>query len=140
MILYCDSSALVKLYVEEPESAEMAAQAAAAEVLATCRITWVEVISALARRGREQPRDAAALELARQHLATDWPRFLVIELTDDVALAAANFTDVFALRAYDGVQLAAAHLLHRELPGEVRFACFDTRLTRAALTLGIAAP
>ena len=43
------------------------------------------------------------------------------------------------LRAYDGVQLAAAQLVHRAMPGEVRFACFDVRLVKAARVLGIEA-
>jgi predicted nucleic acid-binding protein len=37
----------------------------------------------------------------------------------------------------DSIQLAAAQTLNQELPGEVGFACFDTRLVNAARLLGM---
>ena len=137
MILFCDSSALVKLYVHEQESERMAQRAAASDIIAVCRITWVEALSALARRVREQPRDEPLIAQARQRLAGNWPRYLTLELTQELAELAGDYTDTFALRAYDGVQLAAAQLVHRAMPGEVRFACFDVRLVKAARVLGI---
>ena len=139
MILFCDSSALVKLYVHEQESERMAQRAAASDIIAVCRITWVEALSALARRVREQPRDEPLIAQARQRLAGNWPRYLTLELTQELAELAGDYTDTFALRAYDGVQLAAAQLVHRAMPGEVRFACFDVRLVKAARVLGIEA-
>ena len=137
MILFCDSSALVKLYVNEEESERMAQRAAASDIIAVCRIAWVETLSALARRVREQPRDEPLIAQARQRLAGNWPRYLTLELTQELAELAGDYTDTFALRAYDGVQLAAAQLVHRAMPGEVRFACFDVRLVKAARVLGI---
>ena len=49
MILYCDTSALVKLYVDEDGSAQVAAALAGADIVAVCRIAWVEALSAFAR-------------------------------------------------------------------------------------------
>ena len=40
--------------------------------------------------------------------------------------------------AYDSVQLAAARSLQEMAGEEVQFACFDTRLCKAARTLGMA--
>ena len=40
MILYCDTSALVKLYITEEGSAQLLEQVAAAEAVAVCRIAW----------------------------------------------------------------------------------------------------
>jgi len=137
LILFCDTSALVKLYVHEDGSDAVAAQAAACEALAVCRIAWVEFMSALARRGREQAGDAAALDCARERLAADWPHYLCLELTQPLAELAGDHADAFALRAYDSVQLAAVHTLHRAAPGEIRFACADARLLKAARVLGI---
>jgi predicted nucleic acid-binding protein len=139
LILFCDSSALVKLYVHEEESEPMAQRAAASDIIAVCRITWVEMLSALARRVREQPKDEPLIAQARQRLAANWPRYLTLELTQELAELAGDYTDTFALRAYDGVQLAAAQLVHRAMPGEVKFACFDGRLVKAARVLGIEA-
>lgn len=139
MILFCDSSALVKLYLQEDDSGAVRSQAAASELLAVCRIAWVEVMSALARRARERPQDTAAIATARERFEADWPRYLCLDLTQELAQLAGDYADMFALRAYDSVQLAAAELARREMPGELQFACFDARLIRAAKVLGIEA-
>ena len=52
MILFCDISALVKLYVQEKGSELMLEVATEATVIAVCRIAWVEVMSAFAQRSR----------------------------------------------------------------------------------------
>ncbi|MEP7058970.1 MAG: type II toxin-antitoxin system VapC family toxin [Caldimonas sp.] len=137
MILFCDTSALVKLYVDEPETQTMIEHAAASEVVAVCRIAWVEFMAALARRVREQPDDASAIARARRRLTTDWPHYLTLEITPALAELAGEYAEAFALRAYDSVQLAAARTLHAEMPGDVRFACYDGRLVKAARVLGI---
>jgi predicted nucleic acid-binding protein len=77
LILYLDTSALFKLYVDEAGSDAVHAAVAAAEAVTVCRIAWADAMSALARREREVPADQDALEQARQALRTDWPRFLV---------------------------------------------------------------
>jgi uncharacterized protein len=139
LILFCDTSALVKLYVREDDSDALAAQVAASEAVAVCRIAWVEVMSAIARRAREQAQDAAPLDAARKSFLADWPDYLVLDITQELAELAGDYAETFALRAYDSVQLAAAQIVHREMPGAVKFACFGTRLAKAAGVLGIEA-
>ena len=137
MTLFCDTSALVKLYVHEDGTDDMATKAAASDLIAVCRIAWVETLSAMARRSREQPQDAVTIARARHRVVTDWPHYLTLDLTQELVELAGEYADAFALRAYGGVQLAAVQTLHRELPGEVRLACFDSRLVKAARVLGI---
>ena len=50
MILFCDTSALVKLYIVEPQSDQMNALVAEAEAVAVVRIAWAGFHAALARR------------------------------------------------------------------------------------------
>ncbi len=52
MTLFCDTSALIQLLIEEPDSERMLRAAAAAEWIAVCRITWAEATAAMARRAR----------------------------------------------------------------------------------------
>lgn len=139
MILFCDTSALAKLYIFEDSSREMQALAAAATAIAVCRIAWAEMMAALARRAREFPRDAEAIETVRIRLRTDWPRYAVVEVTQSLVELAGEFADTFALRGYDSVQLAAAQTLHDIAGEEVQFACFDIRLGKAARMLGMSA-
>ena len=137
MILFCDTSALVKLYVHEDGTDDMVRETAASDLIAVCRIGWVEIMSAMARRSREQPQEAATIARARNRVVADSQHYLTLDLTQELVELAGEYADAFALRAYDRVQLAAVQTLHRELPGEVRFACFDGRLLKAARVLGI---
>ena len=91
----------------------------------------------MARRARDHPQDASGIGRARRRFVADWPHYLVLEVTQALAELAGDYAEAFALRAYDSVQLAAAQTLHQEAPGEVRFACFDGRLVKAAGVLGI---
>ena len=140
MILFCDTSALVKLYLVEAESDALKALAAEAEAVAVCRIAWAEAHAALSRRAREVPADAPSIGLAKQALAADWPHYLIVEVTQAVVEQAGEFADTFALRGYDSVQLAAADEAKKISRLPVSFACFDSRLNKAARVLGMKAP
>ena len=137
MILFCDTSAVVKIYVQEDASEKVIRAAEKSDSVAVSPITWVEFMSAIARRSRERPQDAVALAEARLCFVADWPRFQKVEVDQDLRELAGDHADTFALRAYDSVQLASAQRLHSEMPGEVRFACFDARLSKAAKVLGM---
>lgn len=140
MILFCDTSALAKLYVEEEHGAVVARAAAEAEAIAVSRIAWVEMMSALGRREREVPADASALAIARQRLREDWPDYLKIDVDQALAELAGELAETFALRAYDSVQLASARRLRAEAGARpTLFACFDRRLANAARLLGLQA-
>ena len=140
MIACCDTSALVKLYIVEPDSDAVAELAAGAEAVAVCRIAWAEAHAALSRRAREIPVDRPAIEAAKQALARDWPDLLVLEVTQALVERAGEYADVFGLRAYDSVQLAAAYEAHRLAETPVAFLCFDSRLNKAARVLGMSTP
>ncbi len=137
MILFADTSALVKLYVEEAGSAQVAAAAAGAAAVAVSRIAWVEALAAFARRAREQAAAAEALAIARSRFMEQWQELLVVEITQPLVRMAGDFAEAFALRAYDSMQLAALQTLRLQSGQEIRFACFDARLVRAAGVLGI---
>lgn len=137
MILFCDTSALVKLYLAEDASDRMLAEASAASAVALCRIAWAEAMAALARRAREFPVDEPLLEEVRRRLQGDWTSYAIVEVTQPLVELAGDYADTFALRGYDSVQLAAARIVQQTAQETVRFACFDTRLRKAAGTLGI---
>jgi predicted nucleic acid-binding protein len=136
-MLFCDTSALVKLYIDEAHSDRVRDAVAAADAVAACRIAWAEAIAAFARRARETPADRPVLEVAKTALAADWPHLVVLEITQAVVERAGDYADVFALRAYDSVQLAAAVEAGRVADTRIDFACFDIRLNKAAAVLGL---
>ena len=137
MILYCDTSALVKLYLLEAGSDVMLGQAEFAEIIVTCRISWAEAMAAMARRSRESPVDQIQISQAQALFQAQWPHFAILEVTQTLVELAGEYADTFALRGYDSVQLAAAQILQKETSRAVTFACFDDRLNKAAKVLGM---
>ena len=81
MILFCDTSALIKLLISEAGSDRMQQASLEAEALAVCRLTWAEAMAGMARRQREHPQDAEALEQARQQLVLSWEHCTIVEVT-----------------------------------------------------------
>ncbi len=53
MIVYLDTSSLVKLYVREAHTALVKKWVEEAEIVATCRIAYPETMSAISRRFRQ---------------------------------------------------------------------------------------
>ncbi|WP_233128594.1 MULTISPECIES: type II toxin-antitoxin system VapC family toxin [Synechococcales] len=105
------------------------------DAIGVCRISWAETMAALARLQREDPVCNEDLEQARQHLIQSWKTFTIVEVSQPLVETAGRFADVFALRGYDSVQLAAAHELHVNSEQPVTFACYDRRLNQAAQLL-----
>jgi predicted nucleic acid-binding protein len=131
VILYVDSSALVKLYVEESGSIAVAAAVEEAAAVATARITYAEARAAFARHARAGGLTPAELRRVVRHLDEEWGQYSLVEVTDAVVRRAGTLAERHKLRGYDAVQLAAA--LDLRLPGtDVWFSSFDARLNQAA--------
>lgn len=137
MILFCDTSALIKLYIDEDGSNELKIQLQESEAVAVCRIAWAEAYAALSRRARELPADVDNIEQAKVALAADWPHFVVLEINQPLVERAGEYADTFALRGYDSIQLAAAFEAGSVSQTPIFFACFDSRLNKAAKLLGM---
>ena len=137
MILFCDTSALLKLYIVEAGSDALKVLVQEAEAVAVCRIAWAGAYAALSRRAREVPEDALLIEQAKAALAADWSHFVVLEIDQPLVELAGEYADTFALRGYDSIQLAAAFEAGRISQTPLFFACYDMRLNKAAKLLGM---
>ena len=107
---FLDSSALVKRYVSETGSAwiQLLTDSQTGNLLFITRITWVEVISAFARRQREGSLTSADVALVIQTFRSDLnTQYQVIELDATLAVSAGQVVGQYPLRAYDAVQLAS---------------------------------
>ena len=85
MIVYLDTSSLVKLYVEEEGADEVRALAAEAQVVATSLVAYPELRAAMARRRREGALLPADYREARRAVDDDWARYLVVAVTRELA-------------------------------------------------------
>lgn len=138
MILYLDTSALVKLYVEEQGSGQVRHAIENAERVVTHGIAYVEARAAFRRRATDAT-DADTLQRWRRDFEADWPKLDVVGAVQTLLHRAGELADLLSLRAYDAVHLAAAEALHHKLGAShsLVFAVFDKRLALAAQSLGL---
>ncbi len=111
MILYLDTSALVKLYAVEEgrETVERAVEEAGRIV--TSAVAYAEARAALARKLREGVFSEGEHREAVAALDEDWRTLEVLSVTENVARLAGDLAERHALRGFDAVHLASALLV-----------------------------
>ena len=129
MTLYVDTSALLKRYVDEPDSRRFNAMLSEGSTWLTCRLTLVEIRRNLSRRLEGQ--DAAA---AREAFRADWSHFAVVEVDAALCEDAAAASELTGARSLDAVHLAA---VRRAGPQGIALLTADLRQAQAARALGI---
>jgi uncharacterized protein len=126
--VYTDSSALLKVYLDEPES-DVAEKALTGKRWITGRHTLVEV-----RRNLHRVLAGRELDIARSRFARDWGEIDAVDLGEAVAELAAQIAERTGVRSLDALHLGAAGMAGADdgLP----IATFDRRLSDAARSLG----
>ena len=131
MIVYLDTSALMKLYVTETGQEIVLARVQSADRIATALITYVEMFAAFARLEKERRITATGFSKLAEQLEANWASYWTLELTRVIARKAALMARRHGLRGYDAVQLASALEL-RGSDSRIEFLSFDERLNAAA--------
>lgn len=133
-LVYFDSSALVKLVVDE-DGSELASQLwDGCDAALSSRLAYPEVCAALAAAARNRELSRAGLRAALGSWEEFWAAMRPVELTETVASRAGALARTAALRGADAVQLASVIALGS---ADVIFAVWDRRLHAGALAQGI---
>lgn len=137
MILYLDTSALVKRYVVESGTTAVTTLIEAAEVVGTAVITRAETVAAFAKAVR-----VGALLLDEAHQVVqifriDWPFLVRLQTGESLIARADALAWELGLRGYDAVHLAAALIWQEEMGKPVTLATFDHQLWAAARQSGL---
>lgn len=140
MIVYFDTSALVKAYVAERGSALVQTLIADPDIQpGSLFILEVEMAAALHKAARLFRLDEAALNEAWQVFLADWSAFARIEVAEALVKQASQLAFKYSLRGYDALHLAAALAWQDHIGEPVTLATFDRELWQAALQAGLAA-
>ena len=127
MICYFDTSALVKLYVEEEGSKQVKDYAQKCSLVATSKVAYAESCSAFARAWREGVLETSSYREAVSNFKEEWPAFFVLDVSDSVLQRIDTLIDKYPLRAFDALHLASAiTLTKRFMHEEVLVGCWDT--------------
>ena len=132
MILYLETSSLVKLYVREPDSDAVRQWVGAADVVATSILAYAEARAAFARKRREKGISDAAYKSVKTALEQDWPSYFILGLAGQTVKTAGDLAEKHALRGFDALHLASALDLRVSGASPVRFLTADSRLRDAA--------
>jgi uncharacterized protein len=137
VIVFFDTSALIKRYLEETGSDAVAELWSSATLAAASQLLYAEMIATFARKRREEPSNAAVIDQRQQAFRTDFQTLTRIALDDDVHRRVDDLLGRHPLRGADAVHLASAVLVHDVLQEQVTFACADQRLVDAARAEGL---
>jgi predicted nucleic acid-binding protein len=132
LILYLDSSSLIKLYVAEEGSGEVRRLVEESSLLAASVVAYPEARSALARLRREGNLTSSGYEIAKAELERDWASYLALDVTESVWRLAGDLTEKHGLRGLDSIHLATFLLLDARKQEKVQFSSYDGRLRTAA--------
>jgi predicted nucleic acid-binding protein len=137
MILFLDTSCMVKLYFDEPGSDEVEMAVGLANEVACSMVTEAEVRSALARRRREGLLSASALTALKQDFLRNWPHHVRIQVSEGISAHAGDLAETHGLRGFDAIQLACALSVVDDVDGETWFYSADSKLNAAAKREGL---
>src|SRR3989338_45372 len=99
MIVYIDTSNLVKLYVDETGSEKIKDMVQNATVLSTSKVAYAEARAAFARKQREKGFSIGILRKIVEGFNRDWESYFVIEVTDGLI----RFAEKYMLRGFDSI-------------------------------------
>ncbi|MBI2313145.1 MAG: type II toxin-antitoxin system VapC family toxin [Betaproteobacteria bacterium] len=137
MILYLDTSAMVKLYVRERGSSEVRTLIRESAAVATSVVAYAETRAAFARLMRQGATVEKRHHERLKQFNADWESLMRVELGHVLARSAGELAEAYALRGFDAIHLATALWLNDTAGGKLRFAAFDAKLHAAARRAGL---
>lgn len=132
MILYMDTSNLVKLYVLEKDSAQIKASVEDSQIVATSIIAYAEARAAFARKFRAKAIKESVYMKIVLTLDNDWENYFVLNVSQDIIKLAGSLCEKYWLRGFDALHLASASIINESVTGKVHFCCSDSKLNEAA--------
>lgn len=136
MILYLDTSALVKRYFREPYTDGVLSKWNSAALIATSFVAYAETTASMYRKKRDSNLTDTLIKGITETFHKDWESFIRVEVNDKLNEYIHRVIEKYPLRGFDTIHLASAIVIHEKLPENFVFACFDDTLARAARSEG----
>jgi predicted nucleic acid-binding protein len=139
MIVYADTSALVKLFAAEDGSEATRTLLRQASVMGTGLLARAELGAALARGARRGLLSEIDAMEARRRLEGVWPTWVRIAVDEALVSRAEALAWEYPLRGYDALHLASALAWQERIQQPVALLTFDRELWEAARRAGLIA-
>jgi len=137
VILYCDTSALIKRYVEESGTEYVDTLWKNSWCVSTSVVAFAEAMSAFGRKLRE------GLLSRKEHITTvkkfkaDYGHLILVPLDNNLNSVMEGLFNKHPLRGFDAIHLASALVFANLKETDLFFACFDYALNKAAQKEGL---
>lgn len=131
-MIYFDSSALVKKYVQETGSEEVMRLMAQGGPAVTAKLSYPEILSSLARKRREKALTETDYHGALGDFEADWKEFLIIEFQDELLPVMKLLSSRHPLKGADLVHLGSAVWFGKAVREKITFAASDVQLLKIA--------
>lgn len=136
MMLYLDTSALIKRYVDEDGSGRVNELWDGAAGIATSVVAFAEMIAALNRKLREGVLSAREYSRTATSFKGDYRRIILVPISVGFDERIETLARKHALRGFDAIHLASALVIRGKGRVETAFACYDRTLYQAGLKEG----
>jgi predicted nucleic acid-binding protein len=133
---YFDSSAVVKVYVQENGRATVLRLLRLHEVVVSA-ILPVEIRGALRRRAEEGGIEGSRIPAAFKQLAADREQWNVLAISTEILGRAEEIVANYAVRTLDAIHIASAKEFAERLQTRVPFISADRRQIEAAAAVGL---
>jgi predicted nucleic acid-binding protein len=137
MILYLDTSALVKKYFEEKNSFEVISAWKSALGIATSAVAYPELLAAVYRKASQTRVRKSLFQRIVAMFREDWSSFIIIEVDNRLNETTHKVIASYGLRGFDAIHLASALAIGSVVSDEYLFACYDDKLNQAARAEGL---
>jgi predicted nucleic acid-binding protein len=137
MILYLDTSALVKKYFKEDGSPDVISLWKKSSAIVTSSIAYAEGMAAFYRKKREVKLKDKSFKKIINSFHKDYQSFICVQATNDLNSYIRRIVSTYPLRGFDAIHLASALIVQEILPQDFIFACFDQVLLKAAYSEGM---
>jgi predicted nucleic acid-binding protein len=131
MIIYFDTSALLKRYLDEDGSDEVNDLFLKDNLYGSLSLTQVEMSASFQKAVRMKLISANKASDALKDFLEDWQSFTRLRVTAAVIEKATDIAWKYSLRGYDSLHLASALLWQETLDVKITFAAFDNDLLLA---------
>jgi len=132
LILYLDTSAMIKLYIQEAGSELIKEAIDTNRIIATAGIAYSEAISAFVRLTLLNSISKKDYEICKSSIKRDWASFFIIDVSENIIQLAADLIEKHKIRSFDGIHLASAVLLNKQINKRVTFSSWDKKLLKSA--------
>jgi predicted nucleic acid-binding protein len=137
MILYLDTSALLKKYFRETGSDEVISRWKDATGIVTSSVAYAEALASIHRKKRDLKCNNDIFANIIHLFRRDWRSLIRVEVTDELNDWIDKMVSHYPLRGFDAIHLASALIVHDKLPEKFLFACYDNKLLQAAQSAGL---